>query len=249
MTPPRIRIGCAGWSLPRQERANFPSEGSQLERYASRLSVVEIDSSFYRPHRPETYIRWAATTPSDFRFSVKLQKAITHESRLVGTMPALDEFLSQVAGLGAKLGCLLVQLPPSFAFDRQRFRRFAAGLRERHDGPVAIEPRHASWFDARADELLARFEFARVLADPVLHANAAAPGGWPGLVYLRLHGSPRRYWSSYPDSLLRQLASRLVLAQEDGVPCWCVFDNTASGAAVGNALALERMLNSPSRMA
>jgi uncharacterized protein YecE (DUF72 family) len=83
---------------------------------------------------------------------------------------------------------------------------------------------------------------ARVLADPVLFDEAAAPGGWPGLVYLRLHGSPRRYWSAYDDELLVRLAQRLQLAMEEGAQCWCVLDNTAGGEAVGNALTLQRLL-------
>jgi len=81
-----------------------------------------------------------------------------------------------------------------------------------------------------------------VLADPVLFDEAAAPGGWPGLVYLRLHGSPRRYWSAYDDAVLERLASRLRLAQADGAECWCIFDNTAGGEAVGNAMTLARLL-------
>jgi uncharacterized protein YecE (DUF72 family) len=90
--------------------------------------------------------------------------------------------------------------------------------------------------------LLAQFRIARVLADPVLFDEAAAPGGWPGMVYLRLHGSPRRYWSAYDDALLERLAVRLRRArEEEGAACWCIFDNTASGAAVGNALTLVRI--------
>jgi uncharacterized protein YecE (DUF72 family) len=71
-----IRIGCAGWSLPRVEQERFPAAGSHLERYASVFDAVEINSSFHRPHRPATYARWAAAVPSSFRFSVKLPKTI-----------------------------------------------------------------------------------------------------------------------------------------------------------------------------
>jgi uncharacterized protein YecE (DUF72 family) len=220
----------------------FPSEGSHLERYAQRFDVVEIDTSFYRPHRHETYARWAAATPEGFRFAVKLPQAITHERRLAGAMPVLDAFLAQVAGLGDKLGGLVVQLPPSLAFDAGVARRFLAGLRRRHAGAVALEPRHRSWFTPPAEALLAQLRIARVLADPVLFDEAAAPGGWPGLVYLRLHGSPRRYWSAYDDALLARLALRLQRAQAQGAQCWCILDNTASGAAVGNAMTLARLL-------
>jgi uncharacterized protein YecE (DUF72 family) len=239
---PPLRIGCAGWSLPRNLWPEFPSEGSHLERYAQRFDAAEIDTSFYRPHRRETYERWAASTPEGFRFSVKLPKSITHEKRLHDALPEFDAFIAQVGGLGAKLGCLVVQLPPSLAFDAGTAKRFLSVLRRLHEGPVALEPRHRSWFAPQAGSLLSAFQVARVLADPVLFDEAAAPGGWPGLVYLRLHGSPRRYWSAYDDALLERLAVRLLLAREEGAECWCILDNTAGGEAVGNAMTLARLL-------
>jgi uncharacterized protein YecE (DUF72 family) len=240
--PASLRIGCAGWSLPRALWSEFPPEGSHLQRYAQRFDAVEIDTSFYRPHRRETYERWAASTPGAFRFAVKLPQTITHEQRLVGAMPAFDEFLAQVAGLGERLGCLVVQLPPSLAFDEGVVRRFLADVRRRRAGAVALEPRHRSWFVPAAESLLSRLRVGRVLADPVLFDEAASPGGWPGLVYLRLHGSPRRYWSAYDDALLARLARRLTQAREEGAECWCIFDNTAGGEAVGNAATLAHLL-------
>ncbi|MDM0113403.1 DUF72 domain-containing protein [Variovorax sp. J22R133] len=238
----RMFIGCAGWSLPRAQWPKFASQGSHLERYAGRFNVVEINSSFYRPHRVETYARWAESTPDDFRFAVKLPQTITHELRLVNAMAPFDAFAGQVAGLGSKLGCLVVQLPPSLAFDAAVVKRFLSALRRRHEGPVALEPRHESWFASAPDALLASFRIARVLADPVLFLAAAAPGGFDRLVYLRLHGSPRRYWSRYADDLLLQLAQRLRMAQAGGAQCWCIFDNTAGGEAIGNALTLADAL-------
>ncbi|RZL67771.1 MAG: DUF72 domain-containing protein [Variovorax sp.] len=231
------RIGCAGWSLPRAQWPRFPAEGSHLERYAARFDAVEIDTSFYRPHRRETYARWAASTPLGFRFAVKLPKAITHERKLVNAMAPFDAFLAQAGGLGDKLGCLLIQLPPSLVFDAAVVTRFLRDVRKRHEGAIALEPRHASWFGAIADTLLVRFRVARVLADPVLH-GAVTPGGWQRLVYVRMHGSPRRYWSAYDHAMLLRVGNRLVLAAKSGAQCWCILDNTAGGEAVGNALTL-----------
>lgn len=247
---PKIRVGCAGWSLPRVQWPSFPAEGSHLERYASRFDIAEINSSFYRPHRRQTYERWAGSTPESFRFAVKLPKTITHEKRLADAMPQFDEFLAQAEGLERKLGCLLIQLAPSHAFEARVVERFLKDVRQRYRGAVAalaLEPRHASWFEREADDMLAGFEVARVLADPVLHAAGAAPGGWPGLVYLRLHGAPRTYWSAYEDELLLRLADRLRLAGREQANCWCIFDNTAGGEAIGNALTLRRALDSQHR--
>jgi uncharacterized protein YecE (DUF72 family) len=245
-TPPSaiagVRVGCAGWSLPRERWPEFPEGGSHLQRYAARFNAVEINSSFYRPHQPATYARWAGSVPADFRFSVKLPKTLTHEKRLHGGEDLLDTFLEQVNCLGEKLGCLLVQLPPSLAFDAASAGGFLAGLRRRHAGGVALEPRHASWFTAPVDGLLQELKIARVLADPVLFDTGRAPGGDPALVYVRLHGSPRMYYSAYAPEVLDALLVRLKSAAASDASVWCVFDNTASGAAVPDALYLARGL-------
>lgn len=231
-----VKVGCAGWSLPRAWWPQFPPEGSHLQRYAARLNAVEINSSFYRPHQAGTYARWAASVPADFRFSVKLPKTITHEQRLQGCAPLLETFLAQVANLGDKLGCLLVQLPPSLAFDAPTARDFLATLRQRHAGAVALEPRHASWFTPEADGLLDDWQVSRVLADPLVHEAGRRPGGFRQLVYVRLHGSPRMYYSAYAPDRLERLIVRLQRAADAGRQVWCIFDNTAEGAAVGDAL-------------
>ena len=236
-----VQVGCAGWSLPRQHAALFPAQGSQLERYAARLGAVEINSSFYRPHRPQTYARWAEAVPGHFRFAVKLPKAITHEARLRQVDAPLHRFLSEVAALGTRLGPLLVQLPPSLAFEAGVARDFWGLLRARFDGDVVCEPRHASWFEPEASQLLVDALVARVAADPPVPAGAGEPGGWPGLVYQRLHGSPRRYYSAYGAARIEALAARLRAASAR-VPVWCIFDNTALGEATADALALQERL-------
>src|SRR5690242_8281310 len=109
---PTTYIGTAGWSLPRDQQRHFPAGDSHLARYAQILPAVEINSTFYRPHRAATFERWAATVPRSFRFSVKLPRAITHDHRLRHSARLLDSFLTDLEPLGHKLGCLLVQLPP-----------------------------------------------------------------------------------------------------------------------------------------
>ncbi|MDB5869528.1 MAG: hypothetical protein JWP96_1860 [Polaromonas sp.] len=232
----RVRVGCAGWSLPRPLWPEFPAAGTHLQRYAARFNAVEINSSFYRPHQPGTYARWADCVPDNFWFSVKLPKTITHQQRLADCALLLDTFLAQVTCLGERLGCLLVQLPPSLAFDAGTATQFLHALRERHAGPVALEPRHASWFTPSVDALLGACRVGRVLADPAVHEAGRAPGGFAGLVYVRLHGSPRMYYSAYAHDYLDALTGRLELAAACGANVWCIFDNTAEGAAVADAL-------------
>ncbi|HEX2727183.1 MAG TPA: DUF72 domain-containing protein, partial [Beijerinckiaceae bacterium] len=188
-----IRIGTAGWAIPARVRDRFPEAGTGLVRYAARLPAAEINSTFYRSHRRQTYERWAASVPEAFRFAVKLPKAITHERGLIGVDELALRFLDEIAGLGAKTGPLLIQLPPSLAFDAPAIGRLLSVLRSRAGGPMVCEPRHPSWFADDANRLLADFDVARAAADPARVPGAARPGGSGSLAYYRLHGSPRMY--------------------------------------------------------
>jgi uncharacterized protein YecE (DUF72 family) len=236
-----LRIGCAGWTIPKQFAAAFPSEGSHLARYAQRFNAVEINSSFDRPHRRPTYERWAASVPNDFAFAVKIPREITHERRLVDVDEPLTTFLDQVHGLGAKLGPLLVQLPPSFQLDAKVVRAYFAALRAQHAGEVVCEPRHATWFTPEGEALLVEFRISRAAADPAVVPDGAMPGGWGGLRYVRLHGAPRVYYSDYSTEQIAAWARQL---RAGSTPAWCILDNTALGHATGNALALQEMASS-----
>lgn len=235
-------IGTAGWSLPLEEQAHFPGGGSHLARYACVFPAVEINSTFHRPHRASTFERWAASVPPAFRFSVKMPRTITHRAKLEDREALVEEFLGQLAPLASRLGCLLAQLPPKLAFDDALARRFLGHLRERHGGGLALEPRHATWFTDEAERLLADHHVARVAADPPRAPGGADPGGWDGMAYYRLHGSPRVYWSSYDDDFLDALAIDLESLRHAGTPAWCIFDNTTLGAGTGNGLGLMERL-------
>ncbi|HEX8839603.1 MAG TPA: DUF72 domain-containing protein, partial [Sphingomicrobium sp.] len=203
---------------------------------------AEINSSFHRPHRASTWERWRDSVPDDFRFSAKLPKTITHQAKLRDCSDLLGEFIDQVNALGDKLAVLLVQLPPKLEFDPEVAESFFADLKTRSPAKLACEPRNASWFTPEADALLTKHEVARVAADPAKFEGAAIPGGWAGLRYWRLHGSPVMYRSSYSDRI-GHYADQLLASDHD---TWCIFDNTASSAAMGDALALQQEISSRS---
>lgn len=211
-----------------------------MQRYSARFPAVEINSSFYRPHRPATYAKWADSVGPDFRFSVKVPKQITHDRRLHDCEGLVDEFLGQCSQLGEKLGCLLIQLPPSLAFDNTQAERFFEALRDRYQGPAVLEPRHPSWLAPQAMAMLENERIGRVAADPSPLSGGDRPAGWPGIRYYRLHGSPRIYYSPYEETWLKQLAHQLKSAAD--TPTWCIFDNTASGAATSDALRLMELM-------
>lgn len=240
----RILVGTAGWSIPKGSAEEFEGEGTHLQRYARRLACVEINSSFYRPHEAVVYERWAAAAPEHFRFSVKLPRLVTHEQKLRRSRVPLERFLEETAGLAEKRGPILVQLPPSLAYEASVARRFFDIVRAHDHGLVVCEPRHESWFSAEADTLLVKHKVARAAVDPAPAPGADRPGGWRGFSYYRLHGSPKMYASRYDAEWLAALADGLQRIRPMG-DAWVIFDNTAAGAAIENATELQALLTGP----
>nr|BCX00954.1 MAG: hypothetical protein KatS3mg041_1000 [Bacteroidota bacterium] len=236
-----IRVGISGWSLlSRTERDMLPGRGPVLARYGRLLEAVEVNTTFYRSHAPETYRRWAEQVPEEFRFAVKMPGWLTHRGRL-RRLEGLERFIAEVQHLGPKLGPVLVQLPPSLRFCAQAAEVFFRALRDRFSGPVACEAREASWFSEEADRLLADLRIARVVADPAPVAGELWPGGWPEWVYVRLHGRPM-YYGVYEEEEIRRWAERL-LGWSASAPVWCFFNNTASARALEAACRLRQMLS------
>ncbi|MCJ8150184.1 DUF72 domain-containing protein [Shinella sedimenti] len=227
-------IATAAWSIPRTVARRFPEAGTGLERYAAVFDGVEVNSTFYRHHQVKTFERWAASVPEHFRFAVKIPREITHTERLRGIDGLFDAFLNEIRSLKDKLGPLLCQLPPSLEFDATMADEAFAAMRYNHAGMIVVEPRHNSWASEPAESLLQRHAIERVLADP-------APV-WPETSfdkppkYVRLHGSPKIYYSSYSKAGIERFGKRLA---DDS---WCIFDNTASGAAIENALTMRDQL-------
>lgn len=229
------RVGCAGWAIDKASTPAFPPDGSHLQRYATVFNAVEINSSFYRPHRATTYARWAASVPDDFRFSVKLPRTITHEARLQDSDAALRQFALEAGALKGKLGCVLVQLAPGHAFEHAVAAGFFARLRDTFGCMLACEARHPGWFGQDATALLTAHGVTRVIADPP-KGQDGPHGPTTAAIYARLHGAPRTYYSSYGSDYLAQLARDMQVHARAGREVWTVFDNTASGAALPNAL-------------
>jgi uncharacterized protein YecE (DUF72 family) len=236
--PGRLLVGCAGWSLPKAEAASCPVEGSHLERYAAVFPAVEINSSFYRPHRPATYAKWAACVPDDFRFAVKVPRAITHDARMEGVEQQLLQFAAEAGELGEKLGCLLVQLPPKLGFVDEPARLLFRQLHALFGCTLAFEARHPSWFSEPATELLVESRVTRVIADPAAGQPGPHVPTSSDTVYVRLHGTPRIYYSRYSMEYVESVRRALAQQAAAGRTCWCIFDNTAAFEAVPNALQL-----------
>jgi uncharacterized protein YecE (DUF72 family) len=235
-----VRIGIAGWAMPAALSDKSPERQSHLEQYSQYFNAVEINSSFYRPHRHHSYKRWSASVPASFRFAVKMPKLITHERRLVGCADEMNVFLHSVAGLGEKLGVLLLQLPPSAVFDEEVVREFLELLTKQTTAKIVCEPRNPSWFVSAAEDLFVRFGVTRVSAHPVPRHCPEKATENAGFVYLRLHGAPHMYYSSYSPEFLGGISSQIALGRHGET--WCIFDNTAEGAAWPNARSLLELI-------
>jgi uncharacterized protein YecE (DUF72 family) len=236
--PSQARVGTSGWVYPPWRGRFYPpglAHRRELEYLSGLLNTVEINGSFYSLRRPSDYQSWAAQTPEDFVFAVKGSRFITHMKKLSDVQtPLANFFASGVLALGAKLGPLLWQLPPTLAFDADRMAAFltllprstagAATLAQQHDERVegrawtstdvdrsvrhALEVRHLSYRDPVLIELLRAHGVALVVADTA--------GIWPYLedvtadfVYVRLHGDSELYVSGYTDEALGVWAQRI----------------------------------------
>jgi uncharacterized protein YecE (DUF72 family) len=137
---------------------------------------------------------------------------------------------------------VLVQLPPSLAFDARTANAFFAMVRRRLSVPVACEPRHATWFAPEVEIVWQRHDISRVAADPARIPAAAVPGGSSRWSYWRWHGSPRMYYDAYGLPRLRSMAEAAVALATRQRPAWCIFDNTAGGHAIADAVQLQALL-------
>lgn len=235
-----IYVGTAHWQIPKQYSRGFTPDGSHLQRYAASLNAVEINSSFYKEHQEKTYERWRDSVPKDFKFSVKISHLFTHEQELRVSYDFLKDSMKRILALQEKLGALLVQLPPMLTFQPHDVADFFNKLRKLYVGPVAIEPRHATWLRPEALELLRDLELSKVYADPAPCPLPLEDSPLAGITYIRLHGSPQIYKSDYSLTRLQELAATIHRLPEKNI--WCIFDNTTYGYATKNALDLSGAL-------
>ncbi len=252
MSSPAILIGTSGWHYADWYGRFYPpavKASEQLAYYARQFPAVEINSSFYHPPRLETVQHWAEIVPPEFQFSVKLYRYLTHTKHLnldAEAVAALHAFFDTLAPLRGQLAAVLVQLPPGLAVDNGRLRNLAeqvqvARVRLGLELPLAIEFRHASWFNDQTFELMHQYRIANVISD--------TPGRWPmsyavtaELVYIRLHGNRRLYSSSYTQAELTEWYEFMQTQVAEGRRVLCFFDNTSKAVAPHNAQTVLRLM-------
>lgn len=237
----RAWIGTSGWNYQHWRGVFYPHglpERDWLRHYAGFFPTVEINASFYRLPTPETFARWRADTPEGFRFAVKASRLITHLHRLHNVDEAWATFLSHARGLGQKLACVLVQLPPSMPVNLPRLEAFMrllpVGLR------VAFEFRHPSWFQRAVYDALSRRDCALCQASSPGHPGPDVRTA--GFSYLRMHGGPSLDESSYSPDELARYGDRLREEMAQGRDSYVYFNNDPRGYAVANARDLNALV-------
>lgn len=239
-----LRVGTSGWVYADWRGRFYPESLKQkdyLHYYARHFNTTEINYSFYQLPTPEAYRNWAESVPENFIFAVKLSRYITHIRRLKDVRDEWRRFLDHAAPLGNKLGPILIQLPPSFRYDRARLEQFLQLAREENDYRLAFEFRHASWFDPQALELLRKYGAAAVIADSSRYPQApSVPTAH--FVYLRFHGPGELFSSRYTDEQLSVWAQKIRAWLEAGLTVYAYFNNDFHAYAVANAKRLVELV-------
>lgn len=246
MPPGRVLIGTSGYVYKDWRRRFYPRDvpaREWLPFYATTFSTVELNSPFYRLPRAATFRAWARAVPEDFVFAVKASRFLTHIKRLREPGPPLTLFLSRAKGLGNRRGPILFQLPERFHLSLERLDGFLAALARRKIRRAVLEVRHASWLIDPVFERLTRANVALCLQDwksqPVTGPITA------DFVYVRRHGTRRRYGGSYSERMLRQDAARIGAWAAAGKDVFVYFNNDGRAAAVRNARSLAELVQRP----
>jgi len=239
----RLWIGTSGWNYPDWPGKFYPKDLPSrkfLEFYAKEFPTVEVNYSFYRLPKPETYANWAEQVPESFLFSVKVSRFISHIKRLKGVKAAWRLFVRHAATLGPQLGPVLVQLPPNFPVDVKRlaaFLKLAAPSVPR----LVCEFRNDTWLTEEVYALLKRHRVALCIADaPRFRREEVITAGF---TYVRFHGRSQMFASNYTKAELTREARKLRRYLRDGLDVYVYFNNDVKGYAIRNARTLIELLS------
>jgi uncharacterized protein YecE (DUF72 family) len=243
----RVLIGTSGYVYKDWRHRFYPRDVAArdwLPFYATSFPTVELNSPFYRLPRAATFRAWAGAVPERFVFAVKASRFLTHIKRLREPGPPLTLFLSRAKGLGDRRGPILFQLPERFHLNLERLDGLLAALRRRRIRDAVLEVRHPSWLIEPVFERLAKANVALCLHD--WRAQPVAGPVTADFVYVRRHGTRRRYGGSYSERMLRHDAALVEGWAAEGKDVFVYFNNDGRAAAVRNARRLIELVRLPS---
>ncbi|MFQ5515579.1 MAG: DUF72 domain-containing protein [Myxococcota bacterium] len=232
-----LRVGTSGWHYDHWRGVLYPHDlprARWFECYTRHFGCVEIDNTFYRLPSVETFESWRDRAPRGFRYALKFSRYGTHLRKLKDPAGSLGHFLAGAERLGARLGPILVQLPPRWRADPERLDAFLAAAPRRHRW--AVELRDPSWLSDAVFDVLRAHRAALVLHDLLPRHPRVRTADW---IYLRYHGTAGLYSGGYGPRQLAGEARRIAAWLEHGIDVWAFFNNDQAGHAVHDATALR----------
>ncbi|MGW0767903.1 DUF72 domain-containing protein [Streptomyces sp. NPDC002676] len=233
-------VGTSGWQYKDWRGVLYPADRPTrlwLEEYAARFATVEINNAFYRLPTRENFEAWRDRVPEDFVVAVKASRFLTHIKRLKDPAEPVHRLMTHAAGLGDRLGPVLLQLPPTLRVDPPLLDAclacFPSGTR------VAVEPRHDSWWTPEVRDVLASRGAALCWAD--VQAHPVTPlwrtTDWG---YVRFHEGRATPWPRYGRRSLETWVDRIATTWSDKHDVYAYFNNDPGGAAVADAVTFGR---------
>ncbi len=249
-----VLVGTSGWQYRDWRGVLYPPEVPQrrwLEHHAEHFATVENNNTFYRLPARETFTDWRERTPDDFVMAVKASRYLTHVRRLRDPAEPVRRLLGAAAGLGDRLGPVLVQLPPNLAADPHLLdaclREFGQAQFGDQFGQdqfgrvrVAVEPRHESWWTDEVQQVLTKHHAALAWTDRLGHPLTPLwnTAGWG---YLRFHEGAASPWPRYGQRALRSWVDLITKTWPDDADVFVYFNNDPGGAAVYDAVAFAAL--------
>jgi len=241
----RAYVGTSGWMYKSWRHSFYEDQPTRtwLQQIDRKLGCVEIDGTFYRQQKKETFEKWAAQVSDEFRFAIRGHRYVTHNRKLLDVGDSVTRVREPALGLGKKLAAVLWQLPPFMRKNIDRLESFASTLVRWNDVWHVMEFRHTSWFDEETAKTLERCGLVNCISD------AGKFERWDAVtakaVYVRLHGKPRTYADSYSNKELSEWAKKIHKWNGEDRDVFVFFDNDIEGAAPQNALTLLEKIQSP----
>jgi uncharacterized protein YecE (DUF72 family) len=236
-----IYVGTSGWNYPHWKEVFYPQglpQAKWLQHYVKFFNCVELNVTFYRLVKKETFQNWRKRTPDDFYFVAKGSRFITHIKKIKDIKQPLDLFIDNASGLKDKLASVLWQLPPSFKKDIKRLESFFK-LLKKTDIRHSFEFRNDTWFDKEVYQLFKEYNFCLCIAhSPRFPCHKVVTADF---LYLRFHGGKSLYSSNYSDKELKDWA-RFAREFKRNKDIFTFFNNDARGYAVKNALRFRELL-------
>ena len=237
----RIRIGCSGWNYRHWRRLFYPDGLPQKKWfafYAEHFDTVEINNSFYRLPKAETFETWREAAPPGFCYAVKANRFLTQAKKLKDCEEPLARMMAPFRALGDRLGPILYQLPPRFRINLARLEDFLKLAPK--DATNVFEFRDRSWHVPETFALLDRYDASLCVHDMPDSASERIAVG--RIAYLRFHGAAGKYWGRYPDETLLSWTDWMVGQARQGRPVWAYFNNDIHAHAIHDAQTLKAMM-------